>query len=250
MRVNNRGNKTPRPMRVTLDYIKHPKGSVLMEMGDTKVLCNVSIEEKVPPFLKGSGQGWLTAEYAMLPASTHSRKTREASKGKLEGRTMEIQRLIGRSLRAAVNLKRLGERTIWIDCDVLQADGGTRTAAITGGYVALELAIRRLINEGVLTENPLVAQVAAVSVGIHAGEICVDLDYPEDSNAQVDMNIVMNSNHQIIEIQGTGEERAFTKQELDLLYSAAEEAIEGLFAVQRQYLDAYLHPKTDGKVTL
>ena len=237
MRLNNRLNNELRPVTMEINYIKHPKGSVLISMGDTKVLCNISVEEKVPPFIKGSGQGWLTAEYAMLPASTHSRKAREASKGKLEGRTMEIQRLIGRSLRAAVDLKKLGERTLWIDCDVLQADGGTRTAAITGSYVALSLAIKKLIQEGLLTENPIISAVAAISVGIIDGQVCLDLNYPEDSGAQVDMNVVMNGRGEIIEIQGTGEERAFTRAELDQLYSAAEKGIADLFVIQQKAID-------------
>lgn len=236
MRSYQRTNQQLRPVDLTKGYIKHPKGSVLIAMGDTKVLCNVSVEEKVPPFLKGSGQGWLTAEYAMLPAATHSRKAREASKGKLEGRTMEIQRLIGRSLRAAVDLNKLGERTLWIDCDVIQADGGTRTAAITGGYVALAMAIEALMAEGLLAENPLVSQVAAVSVGLIEGQVCVDLDYPEDSSAEVDMNIVMNDRGEIIEIQGTGEERAFTRSELNQLFDAAEAGIRQLFELQRSAL--------------
>jgi len=206
-------------------------------MGDTKVLCNVSVEDKVPPFLKGTGQGWLTAEYAMLPAATHSRKVREAAKGKLEGRTMEIQRLIGRSLRAALDLTKLGERTLWIDCDVLQADGGTRTAAITGSYVALEIAIQKLMAEGALLENPIVNQVAAISVGLIDGQVRLDLDYPEDSGAEVDMNVVMTGDGGIIEIQGTGEDRAFSRKELDLLYNCAEKGINELFALQRKAVE-------------
>lgn len=237
-RLDLRASDAIRPVKITRQYIKHPRGSVLIEMGDTKVLCNVSIEEKVPPFLKGKGQGWLTAEYSMLPASTHQRKIREASKGKLEGRTMEIQRLIGRSLRSVINLNLLGERTIWIDCDVLQADGGTRTAAITGAYVALVDAVQSLMTEGLIKENPICSQIAAISVGIVKDVPCLDLNYLEDSSAQVDMNVIANNLGEIIEIQGTGEERPFTRNELNALYDLAEKGIQDLFQHQLKALGA------------
>jgi ribonuclease PH len=232
MRFNDRATDILREVVIERNYIKHPRGSVLIAMGDTKVICSVSVEDKVPSFLKGQGKGWITAEYAMLPASTHTRKQREASKGKLDGRTMEIQRLIGRSLRAVVDLSRLGERTLWIDCDVIQADGGTRTAAITGAYIALVDAIESLILEGVLTESPIIAQVAAISVGIIKDTPMLDLDYQEDSSAQVDMNVVANSLGEIIEIQGTGEQRGFTRDELNQLYDLAQKGIEDLFDYQ------------------
>ena len=192
MRDNNRKNNEMREVKVTKNYIMHPEGSVLIEFGNTKVICNATIEEKVPPFLKGKGTGWVTAEYSMLPRSTNTRNQREASKGKVTGRTMEIQRLIGRALRSSVNLQKLGERSIIIDCDVIQADGGTRTASITGGYIALEIAVKKLIDSGKLTSSPIISKVAAISIGKVRGEILLDLDYVEDSKADVDMNIIMN----------------------------------------------------------
>ena len=187
MRDNNRKNNEMREVKVTKNYIMHPEGSVLIEFGNTKVICNATIEEKVPPFLKGKGTGWVTAEYSMLPRSTNTRNQREASKGKVTGRTMEIQRLIGRALRSSVNLQKLGERSIIIDCDVIQADGGTRTASITGGYIALEIAVKKLIDSGKLTSSPIISKVAAISIGKVRGEILLDLDYVEDSKADVDM---------------------------------------------------------------
>lgn len=232
-----RDNNALRPVEIIRDYVKHPAGSVLITVGDTKVICNVSVEEKVPPFLKGTGKGWLTAEYSMLPGATHTRKIRELSKGKPEGRTMEIQRLIGRSLRAAIDLNKIGERTFWVDCDVIQADGGTRTASITGAYVALVLAVNKLIKEGALTENPIISQVAAVSVGICEDVVLLDLDYPEDSAAAVDMNVVMNGAGEIIEIQGTGEERPFSRNELNALFDCAQAGIEQLFVLQREAIE-------------
>ena len=211
---NNRKKDEIREIRISKEYIKYPEGSVLIELGNTKVICNATVEEKVPPFLKGSSKGWITAEYSMLPRATNTRTKRESSNGKLTGRTMEIQRLIGRSLRAAIDLKKLGERTIMIDCDVIQADGGTRTAAITGGYLALELAVNKLLDSGKITENPIVSKIAAISVGIVDGEVLLDLEYEEDSRAEVDMNIIMNDRGEFVEIQGTGEGKTFNLKEI------------------------------------
>lgn len=229
MRQNNRKNNELRQIRVTPNYIIHPEGSILIEFGNTKVICNVTVEEKVPPFLKGKNQGWVTAEYSMLPRATNTRTKRDISVGKQSGRTMEIQRLIGRSLRSCIDLNLLGERTITVDCDVIQADGGTRTASITGGYLAIELAITKLIKDGVLNVNPIVSKVAAVSVGIVNGQIMVDLDYSEDCIADVDMNIIMNNKNEFIEIQGTGENSTFTYKELNEMMSIAQNSIEELF---------------------
>ena len=209
-----RKNDEMREVRVTKNYIMHPEGSVLIEFGNTKVICNATVEEKIPPFLRGSGTGWITAEYSMLPRATNSRVQREASKGKIAGRTMEIQRLIGRALRSSIDLGKLGERTIIIDCDVIQADGGTRTASITGAYLAMELAIEKLIDERKLNEIPIISKVAAISVGKIKNEILLDLEYEEDSKADVDMNIIMNDKGEFIEIQGTGEEATFTQDDL------------------------------------
>lgn len=225
MRNNNRKNDELREIKITKNFIMHPEGSVLIEFGNTKVICNATVEEKVPPFLKGSGSGWVTAEYSMIPRATNVRTQREVNKGKPTGRTMEIQRLIGRSLRSAVDLKKLGERTIIVDCDVIQADGGTRTASITGGYLALETAVEQLINSGLLSQNPVIAKVAAISVGKVKGEILLDLEYSEDSLAEVDMNIVMNSKNEFIEIQGTGEEATFSYDELIKFIEAAKKGI-------------------------
>lgn len=229
MRNNNRKNDDLREIKLTKDFIIHPEGSVLIEFGNTKVICNATIEEKVPPFLKGSGTGWITAEYSMIPRSTNVRMQREINKGRPTGRTMEIQRLIGRSLRSAVDLKKLGERTIMIDCDVIQADGGTRTASITGGYIALETAVNKLIANKALSVNPIVAKVAALSVGKVKGNIMLDLDYSEDSAADVDMNIVMNNKNEFIEIQGTGEESTFSYDELMSFIEVAKKGFEKLF---------------------
>lgn len=229
MRNNNRKNDDLREIKLTKDFIIHPEGSVLIEFGNTKVICNATIEEKVPPFLKGSGTGWITAEYSMIPRSTNVRMQREINRGRPTGRTMEIQRLIGRSLRSAVDLKKLGERTIMIDCDVIQADGGTRTASITGGYIALETAVNRLIANKTLSVNPIVAKVAALSVGKVNGSIMLDLDYSEDSSADVDMNIVMNNKNEFIEIQGTGEESTFSYEELTGFIEVAKKGFEKLF---------------------
>ena len=228
MRVN-RKNDEMREVKVTKNYIMHPEGSVLIEFGNTKVICNATVEEKVPPFLRGTGTGWVTAEYSMLPRATNNRVQRESSKGKLSGRTMEIQRLIGRALRAAVNLEKLGERTVIIDCDVIQADGGTRTASITGGYLALELAIEKLIDTGKLTEIPINSRVAAISVGKIKDEILLDLEYEEDFRADVDMNIIMNDKGEFIELQGTGEEATFTQDELLKFIEISRKGFEKLF---------------------
>jgi ribonuclease PH len=213
-------------------FTRHAEGSVLVSFGDTRVLCTASVEEGVPGFLRGKGQGWVTAEYGMLPRATHTRSPREAARGKQTGRTQEIQRLIGRALRAVVDLKALGERTVTIDCDVLQADGGTRTAAITGGFVALSDAVDALSKRRLLSANPLHGQVAAVSVGIYDGVPVLDLDYAEDSNAETDMNVVMNSGGGFIEVQGTAEGHAFRRHELDGLLDLAAKGIEGLHAAQ------------------
>ena len=231
MRNNNRKNDELREIKITKNFIMHPEGSVLIEFGNTKVICNATVEEKVPPFLKGSGSGWVTAEYSMIPRATNVRTQREVNKGKPTGRTMEIQRLIGRSLRSAVDLKKLGERTIIVDCDVIQADGGTRTASITGGYLALETAVEQLISRGLLSQNPVIAKVAAISVGKVKGEILLDLEYSEDSLAEVDMNIVMNSKNEFIEIQGTGEEATFSYDELIKFIEAAKKGFEKLFEI-------------------
>ncbi len=228
---NNRKKDEIREIRISKEYIKYPEGSVLIELGNTKVICNATVEEKVPPFLKGSSKGWITAEYSMLPRATNTRTKRESSNGKLTGRTMEIQRLIGRSLRAAIDLKKLGERTIMIDCDVIQADGGTRTAAITGGYLALELAVNKLLDSGKITENPIVSKIAAISVGIVDGEVLLDLEYEEDSRAEVDMNIIMNDRGEFVEIQGTGEGKTFNLKELNSLLEITRNAFDKLFTL-------------------
>ena len=224
-----RRNDEMREVRVTKNYIMHPEGSVLIEFGNTKVICNATVEEKIPPFLRGSGTGWITAEYSMLPRATNNRVQREASKGKLAGRTMEIQRLIGRALRSSIDLSKLGERTIIIDCDVIQADGGTRTASITGAYLAMELAIEKLIDERKLNEIPIISKVAAISVGKIKNDILLDLEYEEDSKADVDMNIIMNDKGEFIEIQGTGEEATFTQDDLMKFIAVSKNAFEKLF---------------------
>ncbi len=236
MRPSGRAPDELRAVRITRRFTRHAEGSVLIEFGDTHVLCTASVEESVPPFLRGAGQGWITAEYGMLPRSTHTRTAREAARGKQTGRTQEIQRLIGRSLRAVADLRALGERTITIDCDVLQADGGTRTAAITGGYVALADAIEALLRRRVLSSSPLHAQVAAVSVGICGGVPVLDLDYAEDSEAETDMNVVMNNGGAFIELQGTAEGHAFRRNELDALLNLAAQGIGQLLARQLQTL--------------
>jgi ribonuclease PH len=237
MRPSGRQPDELRKIALTCNYTKHAEGSVLVEFGDTRVICTASIEEKVPPFLKGKGSGWITAEYGMLPRSTHERMGREAARGKQGGRTMEIQRLIGRSLRAALNLEALGERTITIDCDVIQADGGTRTASITGGYVALSLAIRNLMKQKKLRINPIHGQIASVSVGIYKGVPVLDLDYHEDCEAETDMNVVMNEAGAYVEVQGTAEGHAFRREELDAMLDLAGKGIKELLAHQRAALE-------------
>ena len=222
-----------RPIKFTRNYTKHAEGSVLVEFGDTKVLCTASIEKGVPRWLKGKGQGWVTAEYGMLPRSTGSRMGREAARGKQGGRTMEIQRLIARSLRAVVNLEALGERNVIVDCDVIQADGGTRTASITGGFVALADAMQGLVDAGKIKKNPIIGQVASVSVGIFNGTPVLDLDYDEDSNAETDMNVVMNDAGAFIEVQGTAEGHAFRQDELDAMLTLAKSGIAQLIEHQK-----------------
>ena len=233
MRNDGRSATALRPILITRNFTKHAEGSVLIEFGDTKVLCTASVEESVPPFLRGKGTGWVTAEYAMLPRATHTRSPREAAKGKQTGRTLEIQRLIGRSLRAVTDLGKLGERSVYIDCDVLQADGGTRTASITGAYVALVDALTTLKTKGLLAEIPLKEAVAAVSVGIVGGEALLDLNYIEDSSAEVDMNFVITSSGRFVEVQGTAEAEPFTSAEMDAMRDLALAGVQQLFAFQR-----------------
>lgn len=227
-----------RPVRITRGYTMHAEGSVLIEFGATKVLCTASVEEKVPPHQRGSGAGWVTAEYGMLPRATHTRSDREAAKGKQSGRTQEIQRLIGRSLRAVFDLKLLGERTIALDCDVLQADGGTRTAAITGAYVAACDAVQRLLRDGKIQQSPILSPVAAVSVGIVQGTPLLDLEYTEDSDCDTDMNVVMTGAGHFVEVQGTAEGNAFSREELNQLLALAEKGISELIALQQAALSA------------
>ncbi len=227
-----------RPVRITRNYTVHAEGSVLIEFGGTKVLCTASVEEKVPPHKRGSGEGWVTAEYGMLPRATHTRSDREAARGKQSGRTQEIQRLIGRSLRAVFDLRLLGERTIQLDCDVLQADGGTRTAAITGAFVAAQDAVNGLLAAGKLTQSPITAAVAAISVGIVQGTPLLDLEYVEDSACDTDMNVVMTGAGHFVEVQGTAEGVAFTREELNRLLALAEQGIGELMALQQQALAA------------
>lgn len=236
MRPSARRPDQLRPVRFVRHFTRHAAGSVLVECGDTRVLCTASISERVPPFLRGRDSGWLTGEYGMLPGSTSERTDREAARGRQSGRTLEIQRLIGRSLRAAMDLGALGERTITLDCDVLQADGGTRTAAISGAWVALRDAIDALIASGSLSESPLRAQIAAVSVGLYQGTPVLDLDYAEDSTAEADMNVVMNADGGLIEVQGTAEGRAFSRQELDTLLDLASTGLDEIFRLQREAL--------------
>ncbi len=225
-----------RNVKISRGYCKHALGSCLIEIGDTRVICAANMENKVPPHLKNSGTGWITAEYGMLPSSTNTRSVRESSRGRTQGRTHEIQRLIGRSLRAAVNLGHVGERTIWLDCDVIQADGGTRTASITGAYVALKDAVDALVRQQIIARNPIVQQVAAVSVGIIDDEILLDLNYEEDSRADVDMNVIMTGSGSIIEIQGTAEGAPFTKEQMISLVNFAQKGIGQLMEIQNQAL--------------
>jgi len=235
-RNDGRGCPDLRPVVITRGFTRHAEGSVLIGFGDTRVICTASVEESVPPFLKGKGSGWVTAEYAMLPRATHTRSPREAAKGKQTGRTLEIQRLIGRSLRAVTDLSRLGERSIYIDCDVIQADGGTRTASITGAYVALADALAGLRDKGVLSQIPLKEAVAAVSVGIIDGQPLLDLDYSEDSRAEVDMNFVMTSSGRFVEVQGTAEAEPFTIWQMDAMRDLAIAGIRHLFTFQEEAL--------------
>ncbi|QLD33699.1 ribonuclease PH [Mannheimia varigena] len=236
MRPNNRQAHQVRDIKITRNYTRYAEGSVLIEFGETKVLCNATVEESVPRFLKGQQQGWVTAEYGMLPRATHSRTQREATKGKQGGRTMEIQRLIARSLRAVVDLKALGERTITVDCDVIQADGGTRTASITGACVALHDAMNKLVANGTLKTNPMKGLVAAISVGIVEGEALCDLEYVEDSNAETDMNVVMVEDGRLVEVQGTAEGEPFSHEELLTLLDLAKQGISQLVDAQRKAL--------------
>jgi ribonuclease PH len=236
MRNDGRNATALRSVRITRNYTRHAEGSVLIEFGDTRVLCTASLEESVPPFLRGKGTGWVTAEYAMLPRATHTRSPREAAKGKQSGRTLEIQRLIGRSLRAVTDLGKLGERSVYIDCDVIQADGGTRTASITGAYIALVDALNVLKSRGILTEIPIRESVAGVSVGIVGGEALLDLNYIEDSSAEVDMNFVITSSGRFVEVQGTAEAEPFTSDQMDIMRDLAIDGVQQLFAFQREAL--------------
>jgi len=236
-RPSNRANDELRQITIERNYTAHAEGSVLISCGNTKVLCNASVEERVPRFLKGKGQGWITAEYGMLPRSTNSRMGREAARGKQSGRTQEIQRLIGRSLRAAVNLNKLGEHSITLDCDVIQADGGTRTASITGAYVALADAINHMVTNKMIKDNPIERQIASVSVGIYQGMPVLDLDYPEDSSAETDMNVVMDINGNFIEVQGTAEGAPFSPDEMSAMIGLASKGITELIAKQNAALE-------------
>lgn len=236
MRVDGRANDQLRPVTITRDFIKHAEGSCLIEVGDTKVICTATLEDRVPPFMRGAGKGWVTAEYAMLPRATETRNVRESSKGKVGGRTMEIQRLIGRALRSVVNLEAMGERTIWLDCDVIQADGGTRTASITGAFVAMVDAMRKLVESGVWKQLPITDFLAATSVGIVNGEPVLDLNYQEDSSAIVDMNIVMTGAGKFVELQGTGEEAPFSTEQLHTLLALAHKGVGELIRLQRETL--------------
>ena len=236
MRPSQRQPDQLRTVRITRNFTRHAEGSVLIEMGDTRVLCTASVEENLPPFLRGKGQGWVTAEYGMLPRATHTRSAREAAKGKQTGRTQEIQRLIGRSLRAVTDLKALGERQITLDCDVLQADGGTRCASITGAWIALYEACEKLVQAGKLPANPVRDHVAAISVGIFNGSPVLDLDYPEDSNCDTDMNVIMTGKGGIVEVQGTAEGEPFSREQMNVLMDLAEMGIRQLVAAQESAL--------------
>lgn len=235
-REDGRAENQLRKIKITRDFNLYAEGSVLIEFGNTKVICTASVSEKVPPFLKGQGKGWITAEYSMIPRATGERNQRESAKGKLSGRTMEIQRLIGRALRTAIDLDKLGERTVTIDCDVIQADGGTRTTSISGGYIALALAMKKLVNEGIIAENPIISNVAAISVGIVGGTPMLDLKYSEDSAAEVDMNVVMNGEGRFVEVQGTGEEATYTRAELNELLDLAEAGINEIIELQNRVI--------------
>ncbi len=238
MRPSNRAPDEMRPVSITRNYTKHAEGSVLVEFGDTRVICTASVENRVPGFLRGKGQGWVTAEYGMLPRSTSSRMGREAARGKQGGRTMEIQRLIGRSLRAAIDMEALGENTISLDCDVIQADGGTRTASISGAWVALHDAVEHMLANKLISKNPLHHQIASVSVGIYNGMPVLDLDYAEDSTAETDMNVIMNNSNGFIEVQGTAEGHAYNRDELNAMLDLAEKGINEIFAIQQSAIEA------------
>lgn len=237
LRKDERKKNELRPITMTPNFIKHPEGSVLIEVGETKVICNASIEDRVPPFMRGQGKGWITAEYSMLPRATEQRNIRESSKGKVSGRTMEIQRLIGRALRAVVDLNRIGERTVWIDCDVIQADGGTRTASITGAFVAMVLAFGKLLDNKIIDKMPITDFLGAISVGILPdGQTVLDLNYDEDSSAEVDMNLVMTGAKEFVEIQGSGEEATFSINKLYELLKLGSEGISQIHHVQKEIL--------------
>ncbi|MGI5912834.1 MAG: ribonuclease PH [Syntrophomonadaceae bacterium] len=236
-RPGGRLNDQMRAVQITPGFLKHPDGSVLIATGDTKVICSATTEERVPPFLRNTGNGWVTAEYSLLPSSTETRSPREATRGKISGRTSEIQRLIGRTLRAIVDLEKLGERTVWVDCDVIQADGGTRTASITGSFIALYLALKKLKEKGIIEVIPLKDYVAAVSVGIVNGIPILDLEYLEDSQADVDMNVVMTGSGKFVEIQGTGEKSIFSREDLDTLLILAQKGIQELITLQKKIIE-------------
>ncbi len=236
MRIYDRKFNELRPVKVTREYLMHPHGSVLIEMGNTKVICTAMVEEKVPQFLKGTGSGWITAEYSMLPGSTQTRKVRDSSKGRIDGRSQEIQRLIGRALRSVVDVKNLGERTIWIDCDVIQADGGTRTASITGGFIALADAVYKLYKNKQISEIPISSYISAISVGIGCDGPILDLCYEEDHLAMVDMNVVMTDRGEFVEVQGTGENDTYSRLDLDVLLDLAQKGIRELIDIQKESL--------------
>lgn len=240
MRDDGRAQNQLRDITITPNYIIHPEGSCLIEFGNTKVICTASIQDGVPPFLRNSGKGWLTAEYSMLPRATETRNQRESAKGKLTGRTMEIQRLIGRALRTAIDLDLLGEKTIMLDCDVIQADGGTRTASITGAYIALAIACKKLLKDGKIKNDVLRENVAAISVGMVGGKPTLDLKYTEDSAAEVDMNVVMNNKMELIEVQGTGEEATFSRAELNAMLDFAEKGLKEIFILQNKAIEEAL----------
>lgn len=247
MRTDGRQTNELRPLTITPNVNKYAEGSVYIEVGDTKVLCTASVEERVPHFMKGQGKGWVTAEYSMLPRATHTRNQREAAKGKLGGRTMEIQRLIGRALRSVIDLQALGERTITVDCDVIQADGGTRTTSITGAFVALTIAMNKLATQHKLAKFPITDYLASVSVGVVGDRALLDLNYEEDSKAKVDMNVVMTGSGQFVELQGTGEERPFSREELDQLLALGSEGIEKMIAMQKEILGPIALKITSGQ---
>ena len=236
MRTDGRKADELRPVKITRGTMKYPEGSALIEMGETKVICTATIEESVPPFLRETGKGWITAEYSMLPRSTKSRNARDAVRGRVGGRSQEIQRIVGRALRAVVNMDKLGERTIIVDCDVFQADGGTRTASITGAFVALTDAVQYLLRDGILQENPIIDFVAAVSVGMIDGKAVLDLNYEEDSKAELDMNVAMTASRLLVEVQGTAERKPFSKDELSQMINIAEKGILRLIAKQKEIL--------------